>query len=74
MANIQHEDDERAKRGAFWSRMAVTLLSLRASLDKRVEAELESSGPTESQGPDGRGNHSNGNSGEETRGKDEPRM
>lgn len=74
MANIQHEDDERAKRGAFWSRMAVTLLSLKASLDKRVEAELESSGPSGSQEPEGPGNRSNGSSGEDPRGKDEPRM
>lgn len=44
MARVDHDEDEQTKRGAFWSRFAMTLLSLRASLDSRVEIDRDASG------------------------------
>lgn len=60
MSNVDQDDDERTRRGAFWSRFAMTLLSLRASLDSRVPGEVEASGSGDSASPEGSTARSNG--------------
>ena len=66
MARVDHDDEEQTKRGAFWSRFAMTLLSLRASLDSRVEIDRDPSGSgdggsaKDSSGPGKAGSTGNG--------------
>lgn len=60
MSNVDQDDDERTRRGAFWSRFAMTLLSLRASLDSRVTGDVDASGSGDSSSPESSTVRSNG--------------
>lgn len=61
MSNVDQDDDERTRRGAFWSRFAMTLLSLRASLDSRVTGDVDASGSGDSVSQESPPARTNGN-------------